>query len=97
MNTLYTFGCSFTEDFENIPEFLHDGGKPAQLRYVDQFLLSNQFDFNRNIRINEIFRNNGVITVSEETNEVVMDAHYSKIGHQKIGELFYDHIIKYTK
>ena len=38
MNTLYTFGCSYTQDFEDINSHLHDGQKPAQLKYVDEFL-----------------------------------------------------------
>jgi hypothetical protein len=38
MNTLYTFGCSFTEDFENIIYYPHIGDKPSQLKYVDEIL-----------------------------------------------------------
>ena len=38
MNTLYTFGCSYSQDFEDIYSHLHDGQKPAQLKYVDEFL-----------------------------------------------------------
>jgi hypothetical protein len=38
MSTLYTFGCSYTQDFEDINPHLHNGLKPAQLRYVDEFL-----------------------------------------------------------
>jgi hypothetical protein len=38
MNTLYVFGCSYSEDFENVFSQLHDGNKPAQLKYVDEVL-----------------------------------------------------------
>ena len=38
MNTLYVFGCSYSEDFENVPKNTHTGDKPAQLKYVDEFL-----------------------------------------------------------
>ena len=234
MNTLYTFGCSYSEDFENIFENLHDGKKPAQLRYVDEilngikpmswpkvlghllnydvinkaqggssnpqifenicklsnefkendivivqwtknnrfrwpsnygwipmlpngyhnngynislktfeeilvsrshklyveeiynfqnivtslstavgfqvfylsmddellielpknnrYLLSEQFDHKRNIGIRTVFEKNNVKTISQESNNLISDLHYGKQGHQRIAELFYDHI-----
>ena len=234
MNTLYTFGCSYSEDFENISETLHNGKKPAQLRYVDEILggikpptwskvlgnllnyevinkaqggssnpqifenicklsnefkkndivivqwtknnrfrwagktqwipllpnnyhhsnfdisqitfeellvsrshklhrdeiysfqniinslsdavgfqvfyfamddklllelpknyrhlLSEYFDYNKDINIITIFEKNGVTTVTQESNGLITDGHYGKIGHQRIAQLFYDHI-----
>ena len=32
-------------------------------------------------------------TVTQETNGIISDGHYSKIGHEVIGNLFYEHII----
>ena len=233
MNTLYTFGCSYSEDFENLSETLHNGKKPTQLRYVDEilngvkpptwpkvlgnllnyevinkaqggssnyqifnnvcelshmfkkddiviiqwtqnsrfrwpsdggwipvlpnlfhelnemsiityeetlvsrthklfreeiynyqniinslsksvgnkifywaaddklinelpkdkkYILSEFFDYERKIGIPEIFYNNGVRTITQETMGKISDGHYGKIGHQRIAELFYDYI-----
>jgi hypothetical protein len=55
-------------------------------------LLSEYFDYNKDINIITIFEKNGVTTVTQESNGLISDGHYGKRGHQKIGELFYNHI-----
>jgi len=40
MNTLFTFGCSFTEDFENVPQYYNTTKKEMSSRweYIEMFL-----------------------------------------------------------
>ena len=58
----------------------------------NRYLLSEQFDHKRNIGIRTVFEKNNVKTISQESNNLISDLHYGKQGHQRIAELFYDHI-----
>lgn len=54
-----------------------------------KYLLSDKLDSN----YSKYFGKMNAQTITQETNGVIFDGHYSKIGHEVIGNLFYEHII----
>jgi hypothetical protein len=76
----------------NVYYFAMDEKLLVDLPQNNRHLLSQYFIYEKKIGISEIFNKNGVITISQETNNKISDGHFGKIGHQKIGELFYEHI-----
>jgi hypothetical protein len=58
-----------------------------------KFLLRDKFDrFSHNWFT--YFSKMNAHTITQETNGVILDGHYSKTGHEVIGKLFYEHITK---
>ena len=56
-----------------------------------KYLLSDKLDSN----YPKYFAKMNAQTITLETNGVIFDGHYSKIGHEVIGNLFYEHITTY--
>jgi len=58
-----------------------------------KFLLTDKFDeFSHNWFT--YFNKMNAYTINQETNNVISDGHYGKIGHEVIAKLFYEHITK---
>ena len=69
---------------------------PVDKRQDKKFLISNVVGEINETPFNEVFKLGGK-RIFEETDDLIHDLHFGETGHKIMGELFYDHIIKYKR